>query len=366
MSKYPTYLNLHSCLNGYKKEKIIEPADFVCSCGYPGSTNDLSLVLPLSEGLLEPGDFVTWGTSEYGGRIMRRDINIRRKTVKYSGKSWWGVFGDYVIEIGTRDRTLSLRPDSTYPGGQAQIGGSVGGTAYPNNGVVPLLHYDFEHFNLPFEAVLDEPAEIATGNVRTITVPLGTTLLDLISLTREKNSQTFKVEYSTTPGKIFDFHLRNIRSVQFNITDDDDMGDIVISDDFRLTEKFDNSTVHYLANDGTYKSKSNVMSSGWPSDMKYDGVLQYSLWDPNDDSNAVNQARLKALRDEPLSNDVSTEFSKIYDEGWDVATVGDYIDIVYRSRNYHRAQRLIGKTFRLKNGIPRLKYSLGGYYDNNA
>lgn len=79
------------------KKKIISKPQFSCSCGFYGiSANDFSLKLSDSK-LLNVGEIVTYGFTEYGGYISKREIDTASQTVTYSGKTFRGQLENFIV-----------------------------------------------------------------------------------------------------------------------------------------------------------------------------------------------------------------------------------------------------------------------------
>lgn len=82
----------------FQKKSVVMYPDYVCSVGsYGSSDNDFILTQPLSDNLLSIGDILTYGTTEFGGKILDRVINTELQTVQYIGKTFRGVFDNFVI-----------------------------------------------------------------------------------------------------------------------------------------------------------------------------------------------------------------------------------------------------------------------------
>ena len=161
------------------------------------------------------------------------------------------------------------------------------------------------------------------------------------------------------------FQLRNYTSWQFNADEGEDLGDIMISDYLRLTARWDKSTYHYYASDGTYKSRGDIWNNGFPTDAMYPGITQWTEWDPNDRSNAVNEAELRAIRESLPENAIDTEIRRRYSSLiFDNATIGDFITLQYRPASYRLGRHLVGKRLEMEDNGIWLTYLLGGYYDS--
>lgn len=83
--------------SGLKKRDVISKPNFKCSTGFFGSsTNDFELTLPIAE-KISIGDFVTYGSTEYGGCVLERITSTEDKTIKYIGKSFRGQLENSII-----------------------------------------------------------------------------------------------------------------------------------------------------------------------------------------------------------------------------------------------------------------------------
>lgn len=93
----------------FAKKRIIKKPSFSCNCGlYGASTNDFQLVLTDDE-IIKIGEMVTYGLTEYGGRVSCREFNASEKTVTYTGKTFRGQL-EYSIIAKTSDLTLEGTP----------------------------------------------------------------------------------------------------------------------------------------------------------------------------------------------------------------------------------------------------------------
>lgn len=82
----------------FKKKNVIKKPEFSCNSGlYGASANDFELTLPESEGIMPIGDFITYGISEFGGKILERITDTAEKTVKYIGKTFRGQMENSIV-----------------------------------------------------------------------------------------------------------------------------------------------------------------------------------------------------------------------------------------------------------------------------
>lgn len=81
----------------FLKKRVIKRPMFECSTGlYGASANDFELTLPITD-LLEIGDIVSYGSSEFGGMIRERLFDNKEKTVKYVGKTFRGQLESSIV-----------------------------------------------------------------------------------------------------------------------------------------------------------------------------------------------------------------------------------------------------------------------------
>ena len=84
--------------SNFKKISVIKKPSYVCNSGLFGaSLNTFQLVLDYKEGILNIGDFITYGTSELGGKILRRIPDTQKKIVTYEGLSFRGQMEKSII-----------------------------------------------------------------------------------------------------------------------------------------------------------------------------------------------------------------------------------------------------------------------------
>ena len=358
-----------------KKIGIAYPTDFVCSLNNTSGGNSFSFSLPLSYGLIDVGSFVSYSMTDFGGQITARDIDIGRKRVSYSGKSWRGLLENYVVEIGTKDRTLTIESEISHPGCQTMLSGTTsGGIAYPNNGPYPLLHYNFEHFNLPFEVEESEYLiDLPEHYILPVTVPLGTTLAELVDIIESKIGYTVKIDYhADEPNRVLSFRLayQNIFTdyAGFNPMFGYDEDKLIISEENRVNALFQRAAMYYIADDNEYKSKSNVMSAGYPADLKYDGMSQVAYWAGDSQANSTYnedwKTVLKRMREGNAKGQISSEVTMPFDPesktGISWVEIGDIVEYHSRKVDTGFKQVLTGKTLKLVGGVPFITYSFGG------
>lgn len=83
--------------SGLTKKKVVLKPNFKCSTGFFGSsTNDFELTLPITD-KIPIGDFITYGSTEYGGCVRERITSTEDKTIKYIGKSFRGQLENSII-----------------------------------------------------------------------------------------------------------------------------------------------------------------------------------------------------------------------------------------------------------------------------
>lgn len=358
-----------------KKIGIAYPADFTCSLNNSSGGNGFSFSLPLSYGLIDVGSFVTYSYTDFGGQITARDIDFGRERVSYSGKSWRGLLENYIVEIGIKDRKMTIESEISHPGCQTMLSGTTtGGIAYPNNGPYPLLHYNFEHFNLPFEAVEpDYLIDLPAHYIRPVEIPLGTTLAELVDIIESKVGYTVKIDYnSDEPDRVLSFRLTSPKTytdyVGLNPMFGVDESKLIISEENRVNVLFQRANMYYLANDDTYKTKSSVMSAGYPSDLKYDGISQVAYWagDSQADSsyNEKWETVLQKMREGNAKGQISSEVTMPFDPegkyGISYVEIGDIVEYHSRKVDTGFKQVLTGKTLKLVGGVPFITYSFGG------
>lgn len=93
----------------FSKKRIIKKPSFSCNCGlYGASTNDFQLVLTDDE-IIKIGEIVTYGLTEYGGRVSCREFNTAENTVTYTGKTFRGQL-EYSIIAKAWELTLEGTP----------------------------------------------------------------------------------------------------------------------------------------------------------------------------------------------------------------------------------------------------------------
>lgn len=367
---YPKFIDIRN--SSYEKIGTAFPSNFVCENTKEGGT--LSFTMPLSEPLIDVGSLVTyyWGL-DMGGMITTRDIDIGAKKVTYSGKSWRGLLDNFIVEVGNEDRTITLESEISHPGCQTQLSGTTsGGIAYPNNGPYPLLHYNFEHFGLPFYVfspfyLIDLPANY----VMRVKVPLGTTLLGLLNLIEEEFGYNVNVTgpdhffgNNVNPNEILNFWLQDRETYEETDGADPiiyDESKVIVTESWAYNEMYDGRTLHYLASDGTYKSQSSVMSN-FPSDLMYPGIQQRSYWNPTERYNIVCQEELKQKRSVggKLKSEIRIPLSDRSKWGIDSAGLGDTVKYHLKTVNASFEQALTGTKLELINGIPFITYILGG------
>jgi len=356
---------------------MIKPEKFTCEMSH-GKKNAISFTLPSSEKLLPVGSFVNLGDTIYGGRVTERYINATKKTVEYYGKSYYGLFAEQIFEVGTNPSTLKVSNTDDYPVAagvqclgitscQSALSGTYNGVSYPKNGPVPLMHRNFGVLGLPYEAELLAAYPVTSGSSKTFDSDLGITIQGFLQKLIRETSQVVKLKYIADESLSYRllFKVRNFSNWAFNADEGEDLGDITISDYLRLTARWDKSTYHYYASDETYKSQSDVWNNGFPNDAMYPGMTQWTEWDPNDRSNAVNEAELRAIRESLPENSIDTEIKRRYSSMiFDDATIGDYITLVYRPDSIIFSRHLVGKRLEMEDNGIWLTYLLGGYYDS--
>ena len=367
---YPNHIDIRD--SSYQKIGMAFPQDFVCENTKDGGS--LSFSLSISDPLIDTGSLVTyfWGL-DMGGIIMNRDIDLVNKKVSYSGKSWRGMLDNYIVEVGNSERTITLESEISHPGCQTMLSGTTsGGISYPNNGPYPLLHYNFEHFGLPFTVY--EPSYIislpANKVIRT-KVPLGTTLLSLIKLIEKEYGYNVNVRAA---DHSYGTNINTSELLIFNLTSRTtytetgganpiiyDESKVIVTESWGYNEMYDNTTLHYLAQDGTYKSQSSVMSN-FPGDLKYPGIRQYSYWNPTDRNNPLCQDELKQKRltGGKLKSEIKIPLSERAKWGVASAELGDTLKYHLKTINTSFEQTLTGTKLELTNGQPYITYILGG------
>lgn len=365
----------------FNKIGTIRPEKFTVEMSH-GKANGLSFTLPSSEKLIEVGSYVNLGDTIYGGRITERTINLTKKTVEYYGKSYLGTFADQVFEIGTENSVIKQSNTDDYPVApgvqclgvtscQSALSGTYNGVSYPKNGIVPLMHRNFGLLGLSYDATLLQAYPYPSGGSSTITVSPGTTIQRFLQILVYA-AEVVRLKYiaDDSLGYKLLFQVRPSVTWGYGVNDNDDIGDVKISDYLRLTARWDKASYHYYANNETYKSQNDVYNNGFPNDAMYPGMTQWTEWNPNNKNNAVNQAELKALRESLPSNAIDTEI------GWSLKVnpdskypsylggiaIGDKITLVNRQDKYTMDSRwVIGERVEMENGSSRLIYSLGDY-----
>ena len=294
--------------------KIIQPINFSCSLSLSYEKNSMSFSMPLDEEMLELNSIVIyhagWTREIFGGHITIIDIDEENRVVNYTGDSWTGMVNDYIIEIGSSDRTVRLYSEETYPGDQNDLNSS----RYPNNGIYPFLHYVFETFDLELEALTCDVVDIPRGQNEPIKIKLGSTLADALKAFTIETELIPRIHYEGRDNGVLSFwfveatHHGQVAGVEHNIVPPYSTK-AIYTKATALTARFDGGSVHYYANDDTYKSKSSVYSTGMPTDMAYNGIDMVSEWKPNDNSGKTNRSELKYERESAMLSKISSEIT---------------------------------------------------------
>ena len=377
MGLIPDYLWVRD--DKFNKTGIIQPEKFVCEISHNAKNNNsISFTMPTSEPLIPVGAFVNLGDTIYGGRITERVTNITKKTVEYYGRSYYGTFADQIFEVGTAASTLKVSNTDDYPVAagvqclgirscQSALSGTYNGVSYPKNGPVPLMHRNFGVLGLPYEAELINAYPVESGSSKTFDSELGITILGFLQKLIRETGQVCKLKYNADEslGYKLLFQIRNYSYWLFNVDEGEELGDLVLSDYFRLTGRWNSSKYHYYASDESYKTVNNVYNDGLPNDAMYPGMTQLTEWKPNSSSNTVNQNELKAIRESLPENAVETEVRRRYSlSTFDNVAIGDLIGLHYRPEAYYTYRHLVGKRLEMENNGIWLTYQLGGYYDS--
>lgn len=375
---YPRHIDVRNA--SFEKIATVFPQRFTCTFSLDGGSLDFSL--PLSEDLIDIGSIVTyWWGFDFGGVITSRDINLAEKKVTYSGKSWRALLDNYIIEIGANDRTVTLESEISHPGCQTQLSGTTsGGIAYPNNGPYPLLHYIFEMYHLPFS--VNSPEYLIALPANTVireTVPLGTTLGGLVKIIENTYGYRVRItdaihffapDRAINSSEILDFWLdapETYEELNLTVPLIYDESKLIITETLNFNEMFDNSSLHYLASDDSYKTQLNVLGgqppgANWPGDLKYTGIKQYSYWHPTSRPNSICQDELKSKRIKggKLKSEITVPLRDAQKWGLFSLNLGDIVKYHLRTVDTQFEQTYTGRKLDLINGTPFITFILGG------
>lgn len=150
----------------FVKKKIIKKPLFSCSCGFYGiSANDFSLKLSDSE-LLNVGEIVTYGFSEYGGYISRREVDTANQAVTYTGKTFRGQLENFIV---------TPESETEYNGTVFEI-------------VSQIIESAGIGYGVSFDGSEDE---------KTVTIPLGSNALKAIDLVLSAFGKKMKIKVAS-------------------------------------------------------------------------------------------------------------------------------------------------------------------------
>lgn len=336
----------------FEKVKVIDRPVFESEYGlYGASTNDFRLVQSLDNELIPMGYVLTYGKTEFGGKILERVFDTKEKTVSYIGRTFRGQLD--LVE--TWDEKL-INPTANFAVHFIlQESGLLPGTGIPG--------YDIE----------SAPAGATTKPA--IPLPVGSALkkLDFVCQSFGKTARFVITPPIVTEGDIIRIVLNDVANAKY-----DESQVTVIVDDNKLlptalvatarcgsTQAASRPVVKYayLQTEETEDGSSVVV--GTTTAHPFMGMEQVQVFEDwptiYTDQGGVSAAtqftaaikeRLLALR---AAGDGSTAFAPV-----ESAEIGDKVVVSIDRYGVKISQTVNKKTLKLENGVATMSIQTGG------
>lgn len=335
----------------YNGRAIIEPTSFQSSSGL-NSNNTFQFTVPIEPEFLDLGDFISVGGTEFGGRIVARDIDLKNRQVTYTGDTYLGILskicaerrqtdGLHEIIIRWQDQWNTANPTNRF---FTILGYFQAASKFYNNNTAGI-NLSATQVDTIADSKFTEWSSDYSSWILRIIIPTGASFLEAINTVSEFSGLTPYITVGSGGSYLVQF--KNPSTITYNYVKDED---VVLSDAFGVNMFLDEASIHYIATDGSAKTATYESTI---SDLKYTGLSIWNKNDPNTYPNSTNQQRLLNMARNTNASSIKLTTDDIN------ASVGDYIQIVARNVGIRTNPQLITeKTMTIFNGKTTIGYSL--------